>query len=200
MSSSGYALETSGKVKIAGNGQSVYYGKVLTTDGVGNATWEGAIAFSANGVSDAHNDLGYAVAKKVVLATKQYDMQNNFTSAANANPSVFTAPVKGIYHFDAQVTTGPIVGVSPNHYISNELRLMTKIDGVTSMITSTTVTASVPSRTTLQISIDCPVTTGDEVWLEIWQNSATGAYIVEGSTLSRFSGRLVLKTAPGLFD
>ena len=196
-SSSGYALEASGKIKITGAGQSIYYGKVLTSDGYGNATWDGAIAFSAHGVPQANKFLPTAIYKKVIFATEQYDLQGNFSNAASANPGVFTVPVNGIYHFDSQVTNDAVPNNS--YAVFHEMRMMLKRNGVTSMISETRGMAAVPGRVSLRIDLDYPLQANDEIWVEAWNDANSGDNIIDLPTLTYFSGHMLTKTAPGLF-
>ncbi|MCF2501401.1 hypothetical protein [Dyadobacter chenhuakuii] len=104
----GKALEVSGPMKIAGPGQSPGNGKVLMSDGSGNATWEnisGNVTFRASGIQGDGNEViaddGPPV--KVAFAGENYDFGNNYNDM-NASPhSTFTAPKNGVYHFDVQV-------------------------------------------------------------------------------------------------
>ncbi|SKB60776.1 hypothetical protein [Dyadobacter psychrophilus] len=80
----GKALEVSGPITIAGPGQSPGNGKVLTSDGSGNATWEnisGNVAFRASGVQGGGSEIiaGNTVPMKVAFAAQNYDISNNYT-------------------------------------------------------------------------------------------------------------------------
>lgn len=100
----GYALQTKGKINIAGGSQTPAQGKVLTSDANGNATWEGAIAFLASGIQEGGaSEIPAFTGKKVPYVSEIYDYGNNFNPSNVSPHSTFTAPVKGIYHFDAAI-------------------------------------------------------------------------------------------------
>ena len=129
----GYALVTTGKVKIAGGNTNPSKGAVLTSDSVGNATWKQPIksAFAASSiVSDVNTrKINVGTAKALTFKSKTYDLSNNFSLATpGATGSTFVAPVDGIYHFDA----GFEVGFSPgnNGSFYGILRLLIQVDAV----------------------------------------------------------------------
>ncbi|MBL7943341.1 MAG: hypothetical protein JNM00_11270, partial [Flavobacteriales bacterium] len=103
-STSGYALNTSGNVKIAGGNTSPGLGKVLTSDATGNATWQTLsttpkIAFCASGFQ---NLISYPsdVFTVIPFTGEQFDTGNNYNIATR----VFTAPTNGLYHFSGSCT------------------------------------------------------------------------------------------------
>jgi hypothetical protein len=76
-------------------------GKVLMTDINGHAHWEGGIGFSATYDTTVFPvDGGFVVP----FNKEDFDVSSNFnTSSAFINPNIFTAPVTGIYRFDASI-------------------------------------------------------------------------------------------------
>lgn len=127
-SNNGISLEVNGKLKIAGAGQMPAQGKVLTTDANGNATWEGAIAFSSTGIQpDGAAEFSDDVEKKVPFYTEDYDYGNSYNPSTGSPYSTFTAPVKGIYHFDVKVSWAN----STSTYTGSFLYLKSTYAGVT---------------------------------------------------------------------
>ncbi|MCF2491185.1 hypothetical protein [Dyadobacter sp. CY347] len=105
----GKALEVSGPMKIAGPGQSPGNGKVLMSDGSGNATWEnvaGNVAFRASGVQGGGSEVmpGNGPSVKIAFANENYDFGDDYNNASDTPHSTFIAPFNGVYHFDAQLT------------------------------------------------------------------------------------------------
>jgi hypothetical protein len=106
-STSGYALQTNGNVKISGGNTNPTNGAVLTSDATGNAVWKknNRIAFKSK---DIENYPYYAPPSnsewKLLFSNEQYDYQNNFEPYTGGTPGTnsgtFTAPVTGLYHFD----------------------------------------------------------------------------------------------------
>lgn len=103
----GKALEVSGPMKIAGPGQSPGNGKVLMSDGSGNATWEnvsGNVAFRASGVlGNGNQNLPPNIITKIAFANENYDLGDNYNSSNDVPHSTFVVPRSGIYHFDVSV-------------------------------------------------------------------------------------------------
>ncbi len=111
-STTGYALETNGKIKIAGGNTTPGAGKVLTSDAQGNATWEQPastpnVAFRVKGVIDGFAELPSNTGVKLQFKTQEYDLSGNYISInENGNlteANVFYVPFNGIYHFSVSV-------------------------------------------------------------------------------------------------
>ena len=68
------------------------------SDASGNATWQGAIAFSASDVAESNLPVGQGSTTTIPFMEESYDTGNNFLT------NTFTAPVTGIYHFNATIT------------------------------------------------------------------------------------------------
>ncbi len=95
-SDEGNAIEIKGKMNInstlgAGGAQ-----LVVPSNG-SNPIWQDPVAFSVNDLGTGNLSVASTADKKIPFTVKDFDLGNNF-SLAN---SEFTAPVKGVYHFDA---------------------------------------------------------------------------------------------------
>lgn len=104
--STGKALVTSGKIQFTGTDLDPGAGKVLVSDLNGNAKWERPVAFRYSGIEPSLNvsDNIQIVAPQngeqlVHFKTLEYSYGNGTGNSSSA----FTAPVSGIYHFDASI-------------------------------------------------------------------------------------------------
>lgn len=180
-SGSGIALKVSGGLSISGNGQSPGMGKVLTSDSFGNAFWEGAVAFSANDLGVSNVSIPNGVDFQVELTSEEFDIGNNF----NLTTSEFTAPVKGIYHFDYFVSwlshTNGTGFLSATLTKNNAIHSTTRLPAVVSRETTTTLSAN--------ISLNA----GDKVKVFVYQNSGVNQTISQDGRQVKFSGYLVCR-------
>jgi C1q domain-containing protein len=182
-SASGYALDVSGKVKIAGTSQNPAAGKVLTSDANGNATWEGAVAFSTEYVGSV--SVPPAPATMIVaFAGERYDLGNNF----NTSTKKFTAPVNGIYHFDAQIQWDYL-------YDNFTSILKLKVKHGATVNDEYTQYFSVTSNGFYgnTISADVMLYANDEVYLEVSHSSGNAQNLYSSAGHNHFNGRLVVK-------
>lgn len=184
----GNALEVSGKIKIAGNGQEPAAGKVLTSDANGNATWEGAIAFSASGIpGGGSQDVSPNVVKKVAYAFEDYDIGNNFNPAAISPHSTFTAPVKGVYHFDAQFTW-----VYDDNDFRSTIYLTRDRNGVVSILAEQE-TWKYDALEGNSLSKDVLLEAGDKIYIQIQASGSSTRSLLTDRNMNFFNGHLVFK-------
>lgn len=105
----GHALKTYGDLNFSGIDEAA--GKVLTSDGSGNAKWKypDQVAFS---VTSNNTYAGITEGEYLIIdyTDKQYDLSSNISLGTNK----FIAPWKGIYHFDASIKA------NPNGYLVND--------------------------------------------------------------------------------
>lgn len=109
---------------------------------------------------------------KVEFTAESYDTMDNFAD------SVFTAPVNGIYHFDAAIAFSAGSGVRTiARFVAagdNNIRFIEHV--------------SSGNGTNSTGSLDVMLNAGDTVYIEAWKSSGTLSF---GNSRSMFSGRLV---------
>ncbi|MES2798308.1 MAG: hypothetical protein V4683_20230 [Bacteroidota bacterium] len=195
-STTGNALEVSGKLKIEGVNQTAAQGKVLTSDANGNATWEGAVAFASYYIQpDGAAEISHNVEKKVAFYTEEYDLGNNYNKSSISPYSTFTTPTNGIYHFDVKIIwlDGPSSGYS-------DLDLRATKNGITKNIMKDALKFDGTSFLQHNLNLDVKLEEGTQVYLIIKQSSgdtiallrAPGAIFPE-EKFCYFTGRLVIK-------
>lgn len=189
----GYALLTNGNLRLTGGNTNPSDGAVLTSvDDLGNAVWKPRqIAFSV--ISPQNANLTHEVRRKIEFATKSYDHGNGFTpfsGTVSAGSSVYTVPVKGLYHFSALVQLFYSTAIFNFRYtdivlIKNGTVLCRKLGIIYN--------PEYDAYSDLSIDLDVPCNAGDKIWIEVYQgntgsSSVSAAY--NGNT-SVFSGHLV---------
>ncbi len=183
----GYGLEIDGKVKISGANTTPGAGKVLTSDANGNATWEGGVAFTASSTHSSWQSIPAHPAERVQhWAIKEYDLGNNFDLATNT----FTAPVNGIYHFDAQL----LLGLSDEDEREFEIYLRrTRNTTVTKLRRGMIVAGISDDAYTVHLSTDVQLNAGDKIDLFMANSYTYTVPIRTSSEGCSFSGRLVVR-------
>ncbi len=187
----GTALEVSGRFKISGNDQSPALGKVLTSDADGNASWQGAIAFCSRSTqSGGASEFTSGVEKKIPFLTEEYDYGNNYNPSTASPYSTFTAPVKGIYHFDIKIVWFDGDGGA------GHIKLKTVFNGVSKVVTQDLAYFN-NNFTQNNINTDVSLEAGTQVYVTATQNTGSTIHLatndLDGSGYPSFSGRLVIK-------
>jgi hypothetical protein len=184
----GYALQTKGKINIAGTGQAPAQGKVLTSDANGNASWEGGIAFLASGVqAGGASQVPPYAGKKVPYISEIYDYGNTFNPSNVSPHSTFTAPVKGIYHFDA--------GISWN-FNADGIRIsigIVRVRNGEELLLSEQETDKTTGTMGNNISLDCELLPGDQIHIIANCNGGSNQQLDTQHSRNFFSGRLVMR-------
>jgi len=195
------ALDVSGKVRINGAGQSPGLGKVLTSDATGNATWQNPsqlpeVAFRSRAIASSHNSFDQDTYKKVEFSIEEYDLSGSFINtpgASSSATSVFTVPVAGVYHFDAQVS--PANNIVYDYFDSN-IRLMVNHNGFVSAIVTRHFDGNSRQMDDNTINTDYHLSIGDKIWIEYryfdWALPGTSNSLNTGGDKNYFSGRLVI--------
>lgn len=177
----GTALKVSGGINITGNGQSPGLGKVLTSDASGNAFWEGAIAFSANDLGTSNVSIPSGTDTKLIYTIEEFDTGNDF----DLTTSEFTAPVRGIYHFDYFVYW--LSHTNGSGYVSVTIR---KNGSIHSTARLPAVASGEISNT---ISINMLLNAGDKITPYVYQTSGVNQSVGQDGRQVKFSGYLVCR-------
>ena len=115
------ALRTLGGVQLTGIGEAA--GRVLTTDAVGNATWQASVARSA-GISMRGFTVPVVIPNAVSTPITQWAVIDNEDGGANYNAGTgeYTIPVTGVYQINCSVTWSPGI-------VSNDMRIQLLVNG-----------------------------------------------------------------------
>lgn len=107
----GYALGVSGNLRIFGGNTNPGAGKVLTSDALGNATWQSSASSNAtigfivnNSAQGGLQNMPNGVMYKLHGGIEEYDGSGNYTLYNQTPSSTFTATVAGMYRFRCDVT------------------------------------------------------------------------------------------------
>ncbi len=93
----GQALFTNGPIQITGNGEGI--GKILTSDPLGNATWQDAPKTAFMATSTSGLTIPANTEQIVDFTATDFNIGGAFSTATDR----FTAPRNGIYHLDLQL-------------------------------------------------------------------------------------------------
>ncbi len=205
-STTGYGLESIGKVKISGGNTNPSIGAVLTSDATGNATWQPAssipqIAFRAAGIADAIGTTNAIVSSPFVLPIRNkiefksigYNFGDDYTvynGATTNSSSTFTVPLNGLYHFDASLN---FVFAVLFDYLEIEISIMARRNGnIIEFITKGGYINSV-DNTSVNISGDLTLLAGDQVFVAARQSNLSSApsLLVDNYAQCYFNGHLI---------
>ncbi len=173
------ALAISGKVNS--NGTTGSNGSVLSINVSGFPTWQEPVAFAVNDLGPANLSIPNNTDTKFVFANKEYDLGNDF----NLTTSEFTAPVKGIYHFDA-------FAYWPTHtngtgYVAITLK---KNNAIYATVRAP---AFINEGTSNALGVNMLLNAGDKVTYFAYQNSGAVQTVFEDGRLIKLSGFLVMR-------
>lgn len=199
--SSGYSLVSSGKLKFSGGNTNPSQGAILTGDANGNATWKpSTLAFYAsNSPTGVNNSF-----TKIEFSNENYDTHNsfsNFSGTANANSSVFTAPVAGIYHFSAALLLEKTNEPSNSIFMKSGI-INLKKNGLSTCRSAATFITHLNSSggyscfLYLNIDADVHLDVNDKVWIEAITDQASNSGNLpvpmnNNSSNCRFNGELL---------
>jgi hypothetical protein len=198
---SGKALEVSGNLKISGGNTTPGNGKVLTSDASGNATWQTPmsppkIAFKVSDVItlDGTTNIFSMEYKRIQYKTVEYDISNSFQIYAGSEEGTagtFTAPVGGIYHFDAATN---FLFATTFDYRELNMELRVYRNGVTSTLAKTGSYINDVDNTLVTLSTDVRLYANDIVWIVVnqWNTVSLPSPLVAGIE-NYFNGHLVFQ-------
>jgi hypothetical protein len=173
-----FGVYSSGKAYVGGVLQVVDgtqgAGKVFASDANGNGSWQNSVSFRAT--SSSTSAIGVDV--PVVFGTQVYD-----NGGDNYNPAtgVFTAPVAGVYHFDANIhgTTSLTNTLVLAFYNGSTVWGATSVPCVASAVSS------------IDASTDIALTAGQQIWV-ITEVGFSGTLTPDGNDFfTSFTGHLV---------
>ena len=118
------------------------------------------------------------------FANEEYDL-GGFFSTTNYE---FSAPLNGIYHFDAFVTFGAVSSALSN----SDYILSIEVDNVVSSFIQQPMTVTTEWRT-LTINQDLKLNAGQKVKIVVNQTSGISMVLIGGQYNSKFSGHLVYR-------
>lgn len=149
-------------------------GKLVITGGVNSSAFAAKdVGASVFPVSNGNSTVPFTV--------EEYDISNNY----NTTTGEFTAPVNGIYHFDAFVLWN--TGSGAGGYNLQILKNGSIVGLDVKLITATTTNFMSNS-----VSVDFQLSAGSKVRVDANQTSGVIQYISSNTEYSRFSGHLVL--------
>ena len=176
------ALDVNGKVKISGAGQTTKQGKVLTSDANGIASWEGAVAFAADGAATDNLNLSGGLFTKVLFEAENYDLSNNLSG------STFTVPTHGIYQINSSVSWIALTGFFRVNAMLQLIR-----NGVETTISQHSVYVETELVASNLINTEYELQPGDKLYVRILHSNNTSKSVLTDKGLCRFSGRMVIK-------
>lgn len=172
------ALEIKGKMRINGT-QGIGGAQLIVPSNGNNPIWQDPISFAAKDLGASDFEVVSGTDTKLPYTIEDFDLGTDFSTVH----SEFTAPVRGIYHFDAMImwkahTNG--VGI---------VAITLKINGgVHSSIRTPAITGKEISN---MLSQDLFLNANDKVAIYAYQTSGADQLVIENPFFSRFSGHLV---------
>ncbi|MBL0311074.1 MAG: hypothetical protein IPP77_15835 [Bacteroidetes bacterium] len=161
--------------------------KVLTSDADGLASWKDLEAITGSTVAfSAGDQIGTGVLDLTTTPMIFDSVFYNLGGGYDPNTGEFTAPVTGLYHFDASILWGfpPVFPVAGGYYELDYL-----VNGVVTNVEIQTFAAGEWSN--LSRSTDLYLNVGDIVSVQILHNSGTVEVTTPDAANSTFTGHLI---------
>ncbi|MBS1647680.1 MAG: hypothetical protein JST67_10105 [Bacteroidetes bacterium] len=177
--SGGSGIQTN-SITISGGTPTI--GSVLTaSNSIGVAFWSNPVYFSYSGSTTS---VPNASLTTVTFSGSDYPQ----SPAGVFNGTTFTAPVAGLYHFDAIITLQNSI---PTPIFDYQLQIMINTGTYKTSWIPIVSFATAGVHIGNQISVDMFLASGHTVSVGVWQNSTTSMSPASGNTLNFFSGHLV---------
>ena len=189
----GYALLTNGNLRLTGGNTNPEAGAVLTSvDANGNAVWKtNQVAFRAINVENTA--IPNNVERKLEYSSTSFNYGNGFLPYAGSTTtasSVFTAPVTGVYSFEAGVAF-----INNDNIIFSDVRVAIYVNGVSSVLAFMEKDDNTSSFGLSHGSINTilKLNANDKVYVSVFQfnDEAKSVSAKQISNYNWFSGHLV---------
>ncbi|TMI65749.1 MAG: hypothetical protein E6H07_07535 [Bacteroidetes bacterium] len=183
-------LDVNGTLRIRG-ADAKLGSTFVSTDANGNAEWMAPVAFRAQGsVDGGSTTVGAGAWTKVFFSTT-----TSYNAGLHYQPlaSQFVAPVKGIYHFNAQTS-----------WLNRRYSVGIGLEGTRNGVSITTLPQYSYANGRVEhegsyytlykaniesLSVDVKLEAGDIIWLKVYRN--TGDQLSADPTVTWFTGRLI---------
>jgi hypothetical protein len=173
-------LDVNGTIRIRDNAG---WGRILVSQAFGRAEWQAAVAFQKRGFKQGCDNVQIATVRNKVMFDS--NPQYNYGGHYDGTNSTFTAPMKGLYHFDACVLV---------YWTKDSLNIYLAIlrngEKITMAVSNIAAGASFEGpfqdvRRTATISTDCVLEKGDIVYIDYQHWQTDFAHRKQGSALTR---------------
>lgn len=154
-------------------------GVLISTNGAGDAIWEGPANFSGFGST---TNIPSGTLTPITFQTIDY-----LVPAGSFNSTMFTAPIGGLYHFDAGVTIN--IGGATGSVSDFQLQIMK--NGGTYRVAYQKLPVGTVGQVHSNLSVDIMLNTGETVQVGVYQTAGAGVNAFTGANNTWFTGHIV---------